>query len=86
MGWNNVEIRRNSVFLEGVGRNPYFYFIHSYYPVAEDPEWILGEAEYGVRFPCIVGKGNLIATQFHPEKSHRTGLKIVENFVGTVCS
>ncbi len=86
MGWNSVEIVRESPFLAGVPSPSYFYFIHSYYPVVEDREWIMGEVDYGVRFPCIVGKGNLIATQFHPEKSHRIGLKIVENFVRAVCS
>lgn len=86
MGWNSVEIVRESPFLAGVPSPSYFYFIHSYYPVVEDREWIMGEVDYGVRFPCIVGKGNLIATQFHPEKSHRIGLKIVENFVRLVCS
>lgn len=86
MGWNNVRIVGQSKFLDGIPADPYFYFIHSYYPVVADREWIVGEAEYGVRFPCIVGKGNLIATQFHPEKSHRVGLKIIENFVRSACS
>ncbi len=86
MGWNAAEIRPGSKFLEGVPTGSYFYFIHSYYPVVEDPQWILGEVEYGVRFACIVGEGNLIATQFHPEKSHHVGLRIVENFVRAVCS
>ena len=86
MGWNSVEIKFPSRFLDGVPDNSFFYFIHSFYPEVEDRDWIVGEAEYGARFPCIVGKGNLIATQFHPEKSHRVGLRIVENFVKAVCS
>jgi len=86
MGWNDVEIKRESDFLKNISGEPYFYFIHSYYPEIDDREWVLGEVEYGVKFPCIVGRGNLIATQFHPEKSHRVGLKIVENFVRAVCS
>lgn len=86
MGWNDVEIRGESKFLDGVNNKSYFYFIHSYYPVTDDDSWVLGEAEYSVKFPCIVGKGNTIATQFHPEKSHNVGLKIVENFVRQVCS
>jgi len=81
MGWNEVEISGNSKFLEGINSPSYFYFIHTYYPVISDREWILGEVEYGVRFPCIVGKGNIIATQFHPEKSHNIGLQIIDNFV-----
>ncbi len=86
MGWSEVEINGGSRFLEGIETGSYFYFIHSYYPRIGDPGWILGEVEYGIRFPCIVGRGNLIATQFHPEKSHRAGLRIVENFVRAVCS
>ena len=85
MGWNNVVLRGESRFLDGVSSGSYFYFIHSYYPVVEDESWIIGEVEYGVKFPCIVGRGNCIATQFHPEKSHNAGLKIVENFVRSVC-
>jgi len=85
MGWNQVKFRKESPFLEGVPSNSYFYFIHTYYPEIEDDSWIIGEAEYGVTFPCIVGKGNCIATQFHPEKSHKMGLKIIENFVRLVC-
>lgn len=86
MGWNDVRIGGDSRFLEGIESGGFFYFIHSYYPEIGDPRWILGEVEYGVRFPCIVGRGNMIATQFHPEKSHRAGLRIVENFVRAVCS
>ncbi len=85
MGWNQVLLRRESKFLEGVPDRSYFYFIHSYHPVREAGEWVIGEAEYGTLFPCIVGRNNLIATQFHPEKSHNCGLKIIENFVRSVC-
>lgn len=85
MGWNQVVFRSGSKFLEGVPDRSYFYFIHSYHPEAEGREWIIGEAEYGTLFPCIVGRKNLIATQFHPEKSHNHGLKIIENFVRSVC-
>ncbi len=84
MGWNDVELMGNSKFLEGVDASSYFYFIHTYYSEIEDKDWILGEVEYGIKFPCIVGKGNMLATQFHPEKSHRIGLRIVDNFVREV--
>jgi glutamine amidotransferase len=86
MGWNSVKILSESKFLKGLPDESYFYFIHSYYPQVKDSGWIVGQAEYGVSFPCIVGRGNLIATQFHPEKSHKYGLMIVENFVRAVCS
>ena len=85
MGWNEVEITGESKFLKGIDSGSYFYFIHTYYPEIADKDWILGEVDYGVRFPCIVGRNNLIAAQFHPEKSHKTGLKIIENFVRIIC-
>ncbi|HOK02498.1 MAG TPA: imidazole glycerol phosphate synthase subunit HisH [Spirochaetota bacterium] len=84
MGWNNVKITGESKFLENIPDMSYFYFIHSFYPEVEDKSWILGEAEYGLKFTCIVGRGNVIATQFHPEKSHKVGLRILENFVKNV--
>ena len=86
MGWNSVKFSGKSQFIDGIPDKSYFYFIHSFYPYPEDNSWIVGETDYGVSFPCIVGKGNVIATQFHPEKSHKYGLMIVENFVRKVCS
>lgn len=86
MGWNSVKLKGSSPFLEGIPDESYFYFIHSFHPAPVSDEWTLGEAEYGLKFPCIAGKGNLIAAQFHPEKSHKWGLKIVENFVKKVNS
>ena len=81
MGWNDVTISHESPFLEGIESGSYFYFIHSFYPIVTDPDWVMGTVQYGIEFPCIVGRDNMIATQFHPEKSHRIGLRIVENFV-----
>lgn len=85
MGWNNVRLVRSSKFTAGVADMSHFYFIHTYYPELADNSWALGMAEYGAEFACMVNKGNLIATQFHPEKSHSVGLKIVENFVRESC-
>ena len=84
MGWNQVRLTGKSKFLHDIPDMSYFYFIHSYYPEIQDDEWKLGVADYGILFPCIVGKNNLIATQFHPEKSHRTGLKILENYISHI--
>jgi imidazole glycerol-phosphate synthase subunit HisH len=81
MGWNNVSLTRESKFMKGIPTDSYFYFIHTFYPVPEDHSVVLGESEYGERFACIVERGNLIATQFHPEKSHNAGIQIIENFV-----
>lgn len=81
MGWNTVEFKKDHPLFEGIEDESEFYFVHSYYPVPSDPAYILAETEYaGVRFASVVGKGNLLATQFHPERSGRIGLKLLENF------
>lgn len=85
MGWNQVKLLQNNIYLDGIEDNSFFYFIHTYHPVIEEGDWIIGECEYGYSFPCIAGKGNVLATQFHPEKSHNVGLKIIENFVRKTC-
>lgn len=81
MGWNRVHIVRPHPFLEGVQDGEYFYFVHSYYPEPEDEEVVVAVAEYGVRFPAVVARGNLVATQFHPEKSGQAGLLLYRNFL-----
>ena len=85
MGWNQVNLVGESKFLKQIPSESYFYFIHSYYPQLEDLSWAVGLTNYKDNFYCVVGKDNLIATQFHPEKSHNIGLKIIENFVEAVC-
>ncbi len=80
MGWNQLKLHKDSAFFNGVEDLSYFYFIHSYYPVVEDSSWVIGTSEYGSVFTCVVGKKNMVASQFHPEKSHKSGLKIIENF------
>ena len=86
MGWNQVEFKRHHPVVDGIPQYSYFYFIHTYYPVVHDSSWIIGQTQYAVEFASIVGKGNCIATQFHPEKSHKYGLKMIENFVRLACS
>jgi imidazole glycerol-phosphate synthase subunit HisH len=86
MGWNEVSFSGDSQYLKGIDDMSYFYFIHSFYPVVDDESWIVGNSDYGGQFTAVVGKGNVLATQFHPEKSHRSGLKIIENFVSRVCA
>ena len=82
MGWNTVRLRAAHPVFEGVPEDAYFYFVHSYYPAPADPAVIVGETEYaGVRFPAVVGRANVIATQFHPEKSSRWGLLLYANFL-----
>ena len=81
MGWNTVEVKKEHPLFAGIEDESEFYFVHSYYPAPSDPGYILAETEYaGVRFASVVGKGNLFATQFHPERSGRIGLKLLENF------
>ena len=81
MGWNSVEFVRAHPLCEGLSNGSEFYFVHSYYPEPEHREVIIGETEYGVVFPSIVGYRNIVAVQFHPEKSGKAGLKILENFL-----
>jgi glutamine amidotransferase len=81
MGWNTLNIVQSHPLLEGVKDGSFFYFVHSYYPQPSNPDVIIATTEYGVIFPSIVAKRNLFATQFHPEKSSKTGLTILENFV-----
>ena len=81
MGWNQVRIVRPHPVFEGIADESYFYFVHSYYPRPEDPEIVIGETDYGVTFPSVVGRENVVATQFHPEKSGAAGLRMYENFL-----
>jgi len=80
MGWNSVRIRRQSPALEGIEEGTHFYFDHSYFPVPQDPGIIMTTTDYGGEFASSVGKGNLFASQFHPEKSQAAGLNILRNF------
>ncbi len=86
MGWNQVVFRQHHPVVDGIPQHSYFYFIHTYYPVVLDSSWIIGQTQYSVEFASIVGKGNVLATQFHPEKSHKYGLRMIENFVRLACS
>ena len=81
MGWNAVAFAMAHPLLDGIEDGSEFYFVHSYYPDPADPSLRLGETDYGdVRFASAVARGNLAATQFHPERSGRIGLKLLENF------
>ena len=83
MGWNWVDFRREHPVFEGLEAGGHFYFVHSYYPEPEDEGWVAGVTEYGVTFCSALARHNLTATQFHPEKSGPTGLRIYRNFVST---
>jgi glutamine amidotransferase len=81
MGWNNVRQSRPHPIFEGIADGAYFYFVHSYVPRPADPSVIIGETEYGVTFPSVVARENVVATQFHPEKSGESGLRMYANFL-----
>ena len=81
MGWNQVAVLREHPLFQGVPAGSYFYFVHSYYAQPADPSVLLGATEYGVTFCSALAHGNLVATQFHPEKSGVWGLRLYDNFV-----
>lgn len=80
MGWNAVEFERPHPVLEGVPSGVEFYFVHSFYPEGLTPGDAVGWTQYSTRFCSILGRDNLIAMQFHAEKSGRFGLRLIENF------
>ena len=82
MGWNQLSVQRDHPLVEGVD-GEYAYFVHSYYADPEDDDTVVATTDYGVEFPSIVANeaGNVFGTQFHPEKSGETGLRILRNFV-----
>ncbi len=84
MGWNRVDFAAAHPALQGVPSGSWFYFVHSYYVVPDDPGVVVGRTSYGVDFASAVGRGNVIAVQFHPEKSQAAGLAVLSNF-GRLC-
>jgi glutamine amidotransferase len=85
MGWNTLSIRRPHPLLSGIPDGPdglHAYFVHSYHLATERPETLVATADYGQEVTAIVGRGNLLGTQFHPEKSQTLGLALIRNFLG----
>jgi imidazole glycerol-phosphate synthase subunit HisH len=80
MGWNQVAFSRLHPVFRDIPEDAEFYFVHSYYPAPGDDRWAIGWTEYGIRFCSAIAAGNLVAVQFHPEKSGGPGLKILANF------
>ena len=81
IGWNNIKVNPSSKLLKGLGDNPYVYFVHSYYLQADDIEDVAATTEYGVTIHAAVERMNVMATQFHPEKSSDVGMNILRNFI-----
>ena len=84
MGWNTIDFSKAHPLLDGVKDHSYVYFVHSFYPQPTDPDTVVTTTQYGVKFASMVAKKNLFATQFHPEKSSKTGLTMLKNFVKIV--
>lgn len=82
MGWNNVHQVTPHPLFKDIAQDERFYFVHSYYFAPEDSNCILASTDYPNSFSSAVGKENVFATQFHPEKSHHAGLKLMQNFLG----
>lgn len=84
MGWNRIffatKKSQECPLLEGISEGSYVYFVHSYYGIAEDKKIVMTQTDYGVKFDSMIWKGNVFATQFHPEKSQSVGLKMLANF------
>lgn len=81
MGWNQVRQTVSHPVFEGIPDEANFYFVHSYYAEPEDRSLVAGETEYGIPICSVIARGNLVGTQFHPEKSGQMGLKLYDNFI-----
>ena len=80
MGWNRIEAAGSCPVLRELPNGGRFYFLHSYFFDAEGDTEVIARVEYGARFPCAVRRGNIFAVQFHPEKSHEDGMRLLRNF------
>lgn len=80
MGWNSIQIARNNVLLDEISQSELFYFVHTYHIKCLDNKDVLGVTNYSYDFASMIQKNNIYGTQFHPEKSHGKGLKIIKNF------
>jgi glutamine amidotransferase len=81
MGWNRVRFLKPHPVFKNLPERAEYYFVHSYYPAPAQAAMVLGVTDHGLEFPSAIGWQNLVATQFHPEKSGRFGLQILENFL-----
>ena len=80
MGWNQLHLHRSCPLLDGLPERVYTYFVHSYYAIPAEPAVVVASTDYGVEFASVLWRDNLYATQFHPEKSQKWGLRILRNF------
>jgi glutamine amidotransferase len=80
VGWNALELTTDHSLFQGMKKQVDFYFVHSYFFLAKVEASVLAYSDYGNRFPSVVYKGNITGVQFHPEKSQKHGLRILQNF------
>lgn len=81
MGWNDLNIKKQSRLLQGIEDKSWVYFVHSYWAKPKSEDIVVAESDYGVRVPAVIEKDNFFGTQFHPEKSGKTGKTMLENFL-----
>ena len=81
MGWNDIRVERDHPIFYDIPVEAAFYFVHSYFPVPDDLTMVLATTDYGESFPSVIGAANIVATQFHPEKSGEFGLRMLSNFL-----
>ncbi|PYT00005.1 MAG: imidazole glycerol phosphate synthase subunit HisH [Acidobacteria bacterium] len=80
MGWNQIAVKKDSPLMNGIAEDSEFYFAHSYHLSLNDPADALTETLYGIAFPSAIAKDNIFGVQFHPEKSHDAGARLLKNF------
>lgn len=81
MGWNSIEIKRESPLVDGLPADDRYYFVHSYHVCCNDADNVIATTRYGFDFTSVVQKENIYGTQFHPEKSHKAGITLLKNFI-----
>ena len=81
MGWNELMVKKPDPLFDGLDDESRFYFVHSYHMICNNEDNVLAVTEYGYNFESVVVKDNIIGVQFHPEKSHKFGMKLLKNFI-----
>ncbi len=81
MGWNDLDVKQPHPLFDGITTGQHAYFVHSYQLAAADPAHVLATVDYGGPITAVIGRDNMVGTQFHPEKSQVTGLRLIENFL-----